>query len=136
MSPHDLPRATAGALPRLTGLSVAVSVPVPAQRLYGREQMLHGALLRWAERVEREVGRAEAPPAAGPPEGPGQLADRVEVDPVELAADHRHRHRLAAGLRAEQQPAHPQPPAQRHHDAEQLHRDRGAERQPVACATA
>lgn len=107
MSPHDLARATAGALPRLTehtitdhealaaelarvraegiaydreehsegicavgtvirgltGLSVAVSVPMPAQRFYGREQMLRDALLRWAERVERELGGAEAPPA-------------------------------------------------------------------------
>ena len=113
----------------LTGLSVAVSVPMPAQRFYGREQMLHDALLRWAERVERELGGAQAPPGRpGPPEGPGQLADRVEADPVELAADHRHRHRLATGLRAEQQPAHPQPPPHRHHGAEQLHRDRGAER--------
>lgn len=49
---------------RLTGLSVAVSVPMPAQRFYGREQFLHEALLRWAERVERELGGAEAPPAA------------------------------------------------------------------------
>ena len=108
MSPHDLARATAGTLPRLTertitdhealaielervraegiaydreehsegicavgtvirgltGLSVAVSVPMPAQRFYGREQMLHDSLLRWAERVERELGGAEAPPAA------------------------------------------------------------------------
>src|SRR5580693_8377449 len=88
MSPHDLARATAGPLPRLTehtitdreehsegicavgtvirgltGLSVAVSVPMPAQRFYGREQMLHDALLRWAERVERELGGAQAPPA-------------------------------------------------------------------------
>jgi DNA-binding IclR family transcriptional regulator len=108
MSPHDLARATAGTLPRLTehtitdhevlaaelarvraegiaydreehsegicavgtvirgltGLSVAVSVPMPAQRFYGREQRLHDALLRWAERVERELGGVEAPPAA------------------------------------------------------------------------
>lgn len=108
MSPHDLARATAGTLPRLTehtitdhealalelervraggiaydreehsegicavgtvirgltGLSVAVSVPMPAQRFYGREQMLHDSLLRWAERVERELGGAEAPSAA------------------------------------------------------------------------
>lgn len=107
MPPHDLARATAGALPQLTeytitdhevlaaelarvraegiaydreehsagicavgtvirgltGLSVAVSVPTPAQRFYGREQMLHDALLRWAERVERELGGAQAPPA-------------------------------------------------------------------------
>jgi DNA-binding IclR family transcriptional regulator len=45
----------------LTGLSVAVSVPLPAQRFYGREAMLHDALLRWAERVERELGGADAP---------------------------------------------------------------------------
>ena len=107
MSPHDLARATAGTLLRLTehtitdhkvlaaelervraegiaydreehsegicavgtvirgltGLSVAVSVPMPAQRFYGREQFLHDALLRWAERVERELGGAEAPSA-------------------------------------------------------------------------
>jgi hypothetical protein len=37
---------------------------MPAQRFYGREQMLHDALLRWAERVERELGGAQAPPAA------------------------------------------------------------------------
>jgi hypothetical protein len=49
----------------LTGLSVAVSVPMPAQRFYGREQMLHDALLRWAERVERELGGTGAP-SAGP----------------------------------------------------------------------
>jgi hypothetical protein len=41
---------------------VAVSVPMPAQRFYGREQFLHDALLHWAERVERELGGAEAPP--------------------------------------------------------------------------
>jgi DNA-binding IclR family transcriptional regulator len=99
MTPHDLARATAGTLPRLTartitdpeilareleqvraegiaydreeqsegicavgtlirglaGLSVAVSVPMPAQRFYGRETALHEALLRWAERVEHEL---------------------------------------------------------------------------------
>jgi DNA-binding IclR family transcriptional regulator len=108
MSPHDLARATAGTLPRLTkrtitdhevlaaelervraegiaydreehsegicavgtvirgltGLSVAVSVPLPAQRFYGREAALHDALLRWAQRVEGELGGMEEQPVA------------------------------------------------------------------------
>jgi len=99
MTPHDLARATAGTLPRITahtitdpetlaeelervraegiaydreeqtegicavgtvlrglaGPPVAVSIPLPAQRFYGREGMLRDALLRWAERVEREL---------------------------------------------------------------------------------
>jgi DNA-binding IclR family transcriptional regulator len=98
MPPHDLARATAGTLPRLTehtitdhemlaaelehvraegiaydreehtegicavgtlirgltGLSVAVSVPLPAQRFYGREAALRDALLRWAQRIESQ----------------------------------------------------------------------------------
>jgi DNA-binding IclR family transcriptional regulator len=40
----------------LTGLSVAVSIPMPAQRFYGREDALSDALLRWAQRVEAELG--------------------------------------------------------------------------------
>jgi DNA-binding IclR family transcriptional regulator len=50
----------------LTGVAVAVSVPLPAQRFYGREPLLHDALLKWAERVERELGGAaghRSPPA-------------------------------------------------------------------------
>jgi DNA-binding IclR family transcriptional regulator len=38
----------------VTGLSVAVSVPLPAQRFYGRETALRDALLRWAQRVESQ----------------------------------------------------------------------------------
>jgi DNA-binding IclR family transcriptional regulator len=48
----------------LTGVAVAVSVPLPAQRFYGRETLLRDALLTWAQRVERELGgngRADAP---------------------------------------------------------------------------
>jgi DNA-binding IclR family transcriptional regulator len=48
----------------LTGLSVAVSIPVPAQRFYGREAALGDALLRWAQRVEAELGDLEEPHAA------------------------------------------------------------------------
>jgi DNA-binding IclR family transcriptional regulator len=44
----------------LTGLSVAVSVPMPAQRFYGREVALSDALLSWAQRVEAELGEAPA----------------------------------------------------------------------------
>ena len=40
----------------LTGLSVAVSMPMPAQRFYGRETILRDTLLRWAQRVEGELG--------------------------------------------------------------------------------
>jgi DNA-binding IclR family transcriptional regulator len=40
----------------LTGVAVAVSVPLPAQRFYGREPLLRDALLTWAQRVERELG--------------------------------------------------------------------------------
>jgi DNA-binding IclR family transcriptional regulator len=105
MTPHDLARATAGALPKLTehtitdhdvleaelervraegiaydreehtegicavgtvirgltGLAVAASIPMPAQRFYGREAALHEALLRWAQRVEQELGDLEEP---------------------------------------------------------------------------
>jgi DNA-binding IclR family transcriptional regulator len=109
MSPHDLARATAGTLPKLTertitdldvlaaelervraegiaydreehtegicavgtvirgltGLAVSASIPMPAQRFYGREAALHQALLRWAQRVEQELGglaEQHAPP--------------------------------------------------------------------------
>jgi DNA-binding IclR family transcriptional regulator len=107
MSPHDLARATAGTLPKLTkrtitdheqlaaelervraegmaydreehtegicavgsiirgltGLSVAASIPLPAQRFYGRETELRDALLRWSQRVEAGLSGAETPQA-------------------------------------------------------------------------
>src|SRR5450759_403776 len=40
----------------LTGVAVAVSVPLPAQRFYGRESLLRDALLTWAQRGERPAG--------------------------------------------------------------------------------
>jgi DNA-binding IclR family transcriptional regulator len=42
----------------LAGVGVAVSIPLPAQRFYGREALLRDALLAWAERVERELDSA------------------------------------------------------------------------------
>lgn len=45
----------------LPGLAVAVSVPLPAQRFYGREAELRDALLGWATRVEQALGAAVAP---------------------------------------------------------------------------
>jgi DNA-binding IclR family transcriptional regulator len=47
----------------LTGVAVAVSVPLPAQRFYGRESLLRDALLTWAQRVERELGGNGGPEA-------------------------------------------------------------------------
>ena len=38
--------------------AVAVSVPLPAQRFYGRETELRDALLGWAARVEQSLGAA------------------------------------------------------------------------------
>jgi hypothetical protein len=43
----------------LAGGGVAVSIPLPAQRFYGREPLLRDALLGWAERVERELDGAD-----------------------------------------------------------------------------
>lgn len=37
---------------------MAASIPLPAQRFYGREAFLGDALLRWAERVESELADA------------------------------------------------------------------------------
>jgi DNA-binding IclR family transcriptional regulator len=45
----------------LRGLAVAVSVPLPAQRFYGREAELRDALLSWAARVEQALGAAVVP---------------------------------------------------------------------------
>ena len=45
----------------MPGLAVAVSVPLPAQRFYGREAELRDALLGWVARVEQALGPAEAP---------------------------------------------------------------------------
>jgi DNA-binding IclR family transcriptional regulator len=39
----------------LVGIPVAASIPLPAQRFYGREAFLGDALLRWVERVEHEL---------------------------------------------------------------------------------
>jgi len=44
----------------LTGTALAVSVPLPAQRFYGREPLLRDALLGWGQRVERELGGKDA----------------------------------------------------------------------------
>jgi hypothetical protein len=43
----------------VTGHAVAVSVPVPAQRLYGRESELAGALLNWVEKVATSLGKVD-----------------------------------------------------------------------------
>jgi DNA-binding IclR family transcriptional regulator len=48
----------------LAGLSVAVSIPAPAQRFYGREAALREALLGWVQRVESELGDLEQPHVA------------------------------------------------------------------------
>ncbi len=40
----------------LSGAALAVSVPLPAQRFYGREPLLRDALLSWGKQVERELG--------------------------------------------------------------------------------
>jgi len=47
----------------LVGVPVAVSIPLPAQRFYGREPLLRDALLSWSQRVEHELGDVGAPPA-------------------------------------------------------------------------
>lgn len=44
------------ALRGVAGVTVAVSVPLPAQRFYGREHSLRDALLGWAPRVEQVIG--------------------------------------------------------------------------------
>jgi hypothetical protein len=44
----------------LSGTALAVSVPLPAQRFYGREPLLRDALLGWGQRVERELGGRDA----------------------------------------------------------------------------
>ena len=48
----------------LTGLFVAVSIPVPAPRFHGREAALRDALLRWARQAEADLGDLEEPKAA------------------------------------------------------------------------
>jgi DNA-binding IclR family transcriptional regulator len=60
----------------LRGLAVAVSVPLPAQRFYGRETELRDALLGWAARVEHVLGAAVA--QAGRPRAAGQLLGALE----------------------------------------------------------
>ncbi|OBG50039.1 MULTISPECIES: IclR family transcriptional regulator [unclassified Mycobacterium] len=42
-----------------TADTVAVSVPVPAQRFYGREAELAAALLAWVERVDAALGKVD-----------------------------------------------------------------------------
>ena len=49
----------------LMGVPVAVSIPMPAQRFYGREDFLRDSLLAWTEGIEREFGGA-GDDAAGP----------------------------------------------------------------------
>ena len=44
----------------LPGPALAVSVPLPAQRFYGREPLLREALLGWGQRVAQELGARDA----------------------------------------------------------------------------
>jgi DNA-binding IclR family transcriptional regulator len=44
----------------LPGPALAVSVPLPAQRFYGRESLLRDALLTWGQRAARELGVKDA----------------------------------------------------------------------------
>ncbi len=50
--------AVAAIVRGLAGVPVAVSIPLPGQRFYGREPALRDALLAWTDRVERELGGA------------------------------------------------------------------------------
>lgn len=51
--------AVGAVLGRRTGQMMAVSVPVPAQRFYGREAELAAALLNWVERVGAASGKVD-----------------------------------------------------------------------------
>lgn len=51
--------AVGAALTGLAGHTVAVSVPVPAQRFYGRESELAAALLAWVERVDAALRKVD-----------------------------------------------------------------------------
>jgi DNA-binding IclR family transcriptional regulator len=55
--------AVGTAIRGLLGVPVAASIPLPAQRFYGREEFLRDALLNWAERVEHELADPGARPA-------------------------------------------------------------------------
>jgi DNA-binding IclR family transcriptional regulator len=48
--------AVGAAIRGLAGVPVAVSIPLPAQRFYGREQFLRDALLGWIAEAERALG--------------------------------------------------------------------------------
>lgn len=54
----------------LSGAALAVSVPLPAQRFYGREPLLRDALLSWGKQVERELGGRDG-------SGPGRPVTRA-----------------------------------------------------------
>jgi hypothetical protein len=75
----------------LTGVAVAVSVPLPAQRFYGREPLLRDALLNWSQRVERELGASgeHAVPTVrrGRPAGGGAAASRSSAARSRTGAD-------------------------------------------------
>jgi DNA-binding IclR family transcriptional regulator len=49
----------------LRGLAVAVSVPMPAHRFYGREPGLRDVLVRWAARAEQMICGAYSPAERG-----------------------------------------------------------------------
>jgi DNA-binding IclR family transcriptional regulator len=53
----------------LGGLSVAVSIQLPARRFYGRETELHDVLVRWAQRVESQFSGTARPPQTVPHAG-------------------------------------------------------------------
>lgn len=53
----------------LSGAALAVSVPLPAQRFYGREPLLRDALVNWGKQVERELGGRDGNEAARPAAG-------------------------------------------------------------------
>lgn len=51
--------AVGAVLKGVAGHAVAVSVPVPAQRFYGREAVLAGALLNWVDEVAAALGKVD-----------------------------------------------------------------------------
>lgn len=51
--------AVGAVLKGVTGQEAAVSVPVPAQRFYGRESELAAALLDWVDRVAAALGKVD-----------------------------------------------------------------------------
>jgi DNA-binding IclR family transcriptional regulator len=75
----------------LTGVAVAVSVPLPAQRFYGREPLLRDALLNWSQRVERELsaGGEHSGPAVrrGRPAGGGAATPRSSAARSRMRTD-------------------------------------------------